>query len=1023
MIFVQIPSFAIKNFKNSNFKINNVKFISNMSINFGNNVISIKLKTDSNKIFTKNNPELERKKSLIKENIETLIGMLNRILKNDKINEISYEKIYTLAYKICNEKANKELYENLKDMFSKHLIKIYHEIEYYFLEFEEISEFVYKMIETYKDFSYRVGIIQKTLLYYEKNFLQKQNVLEENLKLIADNVFYEIFINDKTSIKLIEFVILILNKARENEYIDKLLLRSLIEFFIEIKPREKAYKETLEPQIINTTVIFYQKYCFEKNFSKKYSCENEKNHSLTFISNYIKEVYKILIDEEIRYIDFNLIISRNYLLENILESLFLNVIENEEIFFQFLMSIINEPNKEIINTLRNCLDFPSIFSNYKKVDNKNNDKLPNNNFDYNINKFKNDLIDKSKKLTVNQESEKIKKIKDLLYSKVAFAIETVGKDFFEEEKIKFLEKKSNSNINYYLESVISIVDRLINLLENIEVLKAESNIFNNKKYTQLIQTKLSLIVNHKFQNNKKEEKDNNLSNFLFSMSTNLATHIDFTIKNFPHKFNYDYIINYFDKIMLVFKLLDDKDIFEISNRRYLTQRILSQIYNEDLELKLISKLKLENGTIFTFRSEIMINDIKNSLNTLENYRTSKYNHKLSKELEIFKNLDINYKILTQGSWLINQEENINFKELISLSENNQRYKFLKILEKFDDYYKVFFRGKILYHNLSHSTFELYSRINGRHYNFTVCSLQALILLSFYYKKNKKIYNEANLQNNSNLEQNNKQSSNLLSIITIYSFMYKISKVVFINSLIPLIKLGLIKLILIKEDYENSSLNDLNNKTENQVAQIEFRNENEIKNLIFYNLNLKESKIPLFELFSNFFDMQSQKENLENLIKGLSKQKKYYYENTYSDPSQRGSLIVNSLAEFSFLKLKDIALEINLNFCSKQQKLKINYLREKERKSNLNESINNKKDEEDTETLKIERKYQVESNIIRILKCKKIISHQELVNETLNALTSYFVPNITMIKLRIENLIERGFISRDKNDYNKYVYEM
>ena len=40
-----------------------------------------------------------------------------------------------------------------------------------------------------------------------------------------------------------------------------------------------------------------------------------------------------------------------------------------------------------------------------------------------------------------------------------------------------------------------------------------------------------------------------------------------------------------------------------------------------------------------------------------------------------------------------------------------------------------------------------------------------------------------------------------------------------------------------------------------------------------------------------------------------------------------------------------------------------------------------------------------------------------------ALSSIFVPNILNLKLRIENLIERGFISRDKNDYNKYIYEM
>jgi hypothetical protein len=160
------------------------------------------------------------------------------------------------------------------------------------------------------------------------------------------------------------------------------------------------------------------------------------------------------------------------------------------------------------------------------------------------------------------------------------------------------------------------------------------------------------------------------------------------------------------------------------------------------------------------------------------------------------------------------------------------------------------------------------------------------------------------------------------------------------------------------------------------------------------------------------------------------QKRINYNNLLTNKEQftpnildKEILVINNIEDFVKLNIVELALEINLNFNSKQQKLRINYMREKEKKIINNERIENKENEDERETLKIERKYQIESNIIRILKCNKSISHQELVNETLSALASYFVPTIAMIKMRIENLIERGFISRDKNDYNKYIYEM
>ena len=55
-----------------------------------------------------------------------------------------------------------------------------------------------------------------------------------------------------------------------------------------------------------------------------------------------------------------------------------------------------------------------------------------------------------------------------------------------------------------------------------------------------------------------------------------------------------------------------------------------------------------------------------------------------------------------------------------------------------------------------------------------------------------------------------------------------------------------------------------------------------------------------------------------------------------------------------------------------------------------------------------------------MKARKSLIHVSLVNEVISVL-SVFRPQIRDIKQRIENLISREFLERDKNDSNRYNY--
>ena len=56
-----------------------------------------------------------------------------------------------------------------------------------------------------------------------------------------------------------------------------------------------------------------------------------------------------------------------------------------------------------------------------------------------------------------------------------------------------------------------------------------------------------------------------------------------------------------------------------------------------------------------------------------------------------------------------------------------------------------------------------------------------------------------------------------------------------------------------------------------------------------------------------------------------------------------------------------------------------------------------------------------------MKAHKTFEHSLLVIETVKAVKAHFVPDVRMIKERIEQLIEQEYIRRDEEKENVYVY--
>ncbi|KZV88037.1 Cullin-domain-containing protein [Exidia glandulosa HHB12029] len=69
----------------------------------------------------------------------------------------------------------------------------------------------------------------------------------------------------------------------------------------------------------------------------------------------------------------------------------------------------------------------------------------------------------------------------------------------------------------------------------------------------------------------------------------------------------------------------------------------------------------------------------------------------------------------------------------------------------------------------------------------------------------------------------------------------------------------------------------------------------------------------------------------------------------------------------------------------------------------------------------ERQYTLDAAIVRLMKAKRTMMHSDLVQEVVEAVAKHFKPQVDLLKKRIEKMIDEGYMERDEEHRNKYVY--
>ena len=105
--------------------------------------------------------------------------------------------------------------------------------------------------------------------------------------------------------------------------------------------------------------------------------------------------------------------------------------------------------------------------------------------------------------------------------------------------------------------------------------------------------------------------------------------------------------------------------------------------------------------------------------------------------------------------------------------------------------------------------------------------------------------------------------------------------------------------------------------------------------------------------------------------------------------------------------------LNPGFKHQMYKIKVPIAHAKENKNAEKAEVADKVDED--------RRHMVEATIVKVMKTRRKIEHNALIAEATKILSTKFNPDPSMIKKRIESLIDREYMERDNEDRRFYKY--
>ncbi|RYR64882.1 hypothetical protein Ahy_A03g010909 isoform A [Arachis hypogaea] len=230
--------------------------------------------------------------------------------------------------------------------------------------------------------------------------------------------------------------------------------------------------------------------------------------------------------------------------------------------------------------------------------------------------------------------------------------------------------------------------------------------------------KYDKIINFAFNNDKSFQNALN-SSFEYFINLNprspefISLFVDDKLRKGLKGVSEDDVEVTLDKVMMLFRYLQEKDVFEKYYKQHLAKRLLSgKTVSDDAERSLIVKLKTECGYQFTSKLEGMFTDMKTSQDTMQGFYAS--------HPELVDGPTLTVQVLTTGSWPTQSSVTCNLPAEMSA-----------LCEKFRSYYLGTHTGRRLSWQTNMGTADLKATFGkGQKHELNVSTYQMCVLMLF-----------------------------------------------------------------------------------------------------------------------------------------------------------------------------------------------------------------------------------------------------------------------------------------------------
>ncbi|OCT65840.1 hypothetical protein XELAEV_18042089mg [Xenopus laevis] len=473
------------------------------------------------------------------ETWQKLKGTVEAIQNSTSI-KYNLEELYQAVENLCSYKISANLYKQLRQICEDHIKAQIH-------QFREDSLdsvlFLKKIDKCWKDHCRQMIMIRSIFLFLDRTYVLQNSMLPSIWDMGLELFRTHIISDQKVQNKTIDGILLLIERERNGEAIDRSLLRSLLSMLSDLQ----IYQDSFEQRFLEET-------------NRLYSAEGQRLMQEREVPEYLHHVNKRLEEEADRVITY----------------------------------LDQSTQKPLIATVEKQLLGEHLTATLQKG--------------------LNHLLDENR-------------IQDLSLLYQLFSRVRGGVQVLLQHWIEYI-KAFGSTIVINPEKDKTMVQELLDFKDKVDHV-IDVCFLKNEKFVNAMKEAFETFIN------KRPNKPAEL----------IAKHVDSKLRTGNKEATDEELEKMLDKIMIIFRFIYGKDVFEAFYKKDLAKRLLvGKSASVDAEKSMLSKLKHECGAAFTSKLEGMFKDMELSKDIMVHFKQYMQNQNVPGNIELTVN------ILTMGYW-------------------------------------------------------------------------------------------------------------------------------------------------------------------------------------------------------------------------------------------------------------------------------------------------------------------------------------------------------------------------------------